>query len=1172
MLKRTTYILILILLFSALNLHANILQQANQHITDGNPEKAANLLKDNYERFQKNVQANYLLGHAYFLMKRFHWSQKYLKTARDIDSTFKGPLPLIFQINYEMRDYKSAYSIAGDVISNGEDDENFYYKWGHLYEIEKDKDRAIEKYELALNKNKDFIPAMMKLGSIYYSKKKYAKAQKYFRKAHELEPENDVYKQYFEATVVAYNSKKGKELIDAKKYEEAIPVYKELYDMDPRNYEVVVQLANLYYLRGSYEEAISFLLKHERIKENPLELYQLLGMSYGRQKEYEKALQYYKEAIRINPKDATIYYKIAKVYHIQESYDNAEKNYKKSLEYKPKNKDAHYDFGLMLIKRWKYAEALVEMKEAKSQGKKDGKIDKYIKDLKLLVLVNEGDGFYDKEDYKKAVDRYEDALKIEELPKIYVNLGNSYIKLEKYSDAVSQFKKAIEKDKDLIPAYFSMGIAYKKMGKTKQAEDIYLKAQNRLKGDPEINYKIGLAFEESKDFDTAAEYYKKALNSSMDKTEVKKAISRAYYRAGIKNYNNDKMEDARKYLRQSVQAFPQNEDADNLLLKVDAMLETGKINTLIEKADKYFNNRQFEKALSLYEKIIEIDPKLISIKVKIGETYYRMEKYKMAELVINDVLDIERDNIDAIIILAYIYYNRNAKRKMNNLIEQAEDLARDNEQENYQLYNILGLMYESKKETDIAIKNYQKSLNLNPNQDDAYISIGNIYFYDKQYLKAMKQYKAVLDKYPDNVVAMYNLGIIYLKKRALDKAGNILLKCYEKIPSFEGIYFSLGRYYYYSKQYNEALKYMEQAVRMNPGEVVYVWGLANIYHRSADQIKSDRLRSKAKELYDLCINNVSDNHISLLARKAMLSLYPRQKLLYKNRFSFDPKYKPLLEGDNSYLYDHKMKKIKKVVTETEEVLWSIYEPAPPSAQLIADQYFMVGLENMQIKAFTKKKGKHLFTINKFYATWLKTSGDYLMAYDPDERLLGVFNKDKKLWSKTIEKIRSIEFTKDSLYYYNRKRLVVFDKETGKQLWEKRVKERIMLAATLGDYVFMNFARDKKSIIALYNSKGKLVWETQVVDYLAVTPTLYNEKIYCCLKNGKISTFLVDGTRSWKKYMDTKIVSQVVHDDKLFITSKDKIIYGLSLANGSVVWKYNFPDKADDPNFYMVYYR
>ncbi len=227
---------------------------------------------------------------------------------------------------------------------------------------------------------------------------------------------------------------------------------------------------------------------------------------------------------------------------------------------------------------------------------------------------------------------------------------------------------------------------------------------------------------------------------------------------------------------------------------------------------------------------------------------------------------------------------------------------------------------------------------------------------------------------------------------------------------------------------------------------------------------------------------------------------------------------------------------------------------------------------MKIRAFSKDKGKIVFTIENFYATWLKTDENYFMAYEPDERLLGVFLKDKKLWSKKIESIKDIAFGKNSVYYYNRRKLAVFEKDTGKPLWEKRVPGGIYLAQSFGEHLLLNYSRNKKTYIGFYKNNGELAWEKEISSPLAVPPSLHNQKIFCCLQDGKIITFLTDGTKSWKKYIYKEIISQMIHDDKLFITSKDKIIYGLSLANGSIVWKYDFPDRQNDPNFYMIYYR
>lgn len=1149
-----------------------LLNRVEQNIKKNRLEIAADILKSKYSTYENDVDVNYQLGKIYFLMQKYHWSKKYLNKTMELSKDHKDTSLLLFQIYYEMREMDNALDLGSKIMDTSLADENFYFKYGQMLEMNKDSKKAKEVYKKAIKKNKRFVPAYKVLGMIYYREKKYPEALTYFKKAHKLDPKDFALKRDYLNTLFTYNSKMGAEYIKNKKYVKAVPVFKTLFQIRPKDYNVIVQLANLYYLTEWYNKAIKMLVKNKNIKKNPFELYKLLGMSYMKLKKYSFALKYYNKAVRIKPRNSDIYYKKAKTYEKMESFENAEKFFKKSIQLKFNNKKVHYDYSILLIRNWKYKKALKEMETAEDQGMDKKKTEKYIKSLRLLTKVQDADELYSKEEYEDALDTYKDALKIEDLPKIHVNVGNCLIKLKRYKEAINYLSKAIKRDEKLVMAYFSLAIAYKKQKQPDKAEETYLKAKKILKGEPEIYYKIGQAYEESKDYEEAVDNYKNAFRSKIKMHVIKSAIARTYYKQGIAYFNKDKFEEAGESFRKSLQYNPRYEDSQNALLKTEAVLQSDRLNIIIKKADTHFNNGDYESALVLYEKVLEVDSKLIAVRVRVGETHYRMKNFKMAEIVINDVLQKDSDNINATILLAYIYYDKNEKDKMDDLIDKAKRLASNKMEQMDKLYNILGMLYEGQDDLENAVTHYKKSIKYKPMQVDAYISLGNIYFYKKQYSKAQLMYKEVLNRYKNNTVAMYNLGVIYLKKRQLNKSGELLLRCYQKIPEYEGICFNLGRQYYYQKNYSKALEYMNKAVALNNEKILYIWGLANIYHRSADVTRNASFKGKANDLYTLCMENTDDNQISMDARKALLVLNPKKKLLYKNRYKFDVKYIPLLEGAYSYLYDSRKKRLKKVVTESEEVIWSKYEPAPPSAHFVTEKNFYTAFENLKIKVFDKEKGAVLFEIDDVYASSIEVKNSYLVAYNPDEKNLSVYQNNNRLWQKQVKALKKMDINDQSLFYYNNKSLQVYNIKNGQSTFSIKMKGRLYNAHSVGENILVNYTENKKDYIQLYSPLGKPLWQKKINSIVSVPPTFQNQRIYFSLQNGQVLCYLIDGTRIWKKNTWEEITSQVVQDDTLFITTKKNFIYGLALASGKTTWKYEFPKENKESNFYMVYYR
>ena len=85
-------------------------------------------------------------------------------------------------------------------------------------------------------------------------------------------------------------------------------------------------------------------------------------------------------------------------------------------------------------------------------------------------------------------------------------------------------------------------------------------------------------------------------------------------------------------------------------------------------------------------------------------------------------------------------------------------------------HQYLGLAYHYAGDIDKAIKEYKKSLSLNPLQADVQNNIGVSYFYKGDVDAAITHFKHALSIEPANADAHYNLGIAYGEKGLYDLA------------------------------------------------------------------------------------------------------------------------------------------------------------------------------------------------------------------------------------------------------------------------------------------------------------------------------------------------------------------------------------------------------------------
>ena len=502
---------------------------------------------------------------------------------------------------------------------------------------------------------------------------------------------------------------------------------------------------------------------------------------------------------------------------------------------------------------------------------------------------------YLKDDIEGAIVAFSEALKIE--PNNYDVLcyrGQIYREMGRYKLSIQDLNKAIELNKNDSWAFSQRAETYEQLNEIDSSIEDYTFA---ISLDPEnsniyirnigrLNHEQGFYKEAIVNFNKALELnpndaytyvlrgrsksyledYQGGLQDCDIGLSIDSGLGFGYYeRAQIKYYTQDyvgAIEDDMK----AIELFPNYNDAylNKALSKIElqdyygAKTDIDKVIELNGSAYSYkmqgdINGylKKYDEAITSYNKAVEIFPNYPKAYVARGLALEQLNNIEEAFKNYNIAIEKKPD-------YAYAYVCRG---NISKPILAVEDFSKAIEiSPNYiYAYSERAYNYRSLKEYDNAISDYKKVMELSQEYKEFYLEeIADIEFERENYKKAIKYYSQVIDINPKALSSYFNLA--RSKGRLGDYEGDIdinktLLK-YEKEENqnvnflWGTVYNNIGYSYLKLGNIGKAQKYIEEAIKLEPGEV-YIWGtLAGLYYNKGEYEKCFEAADKSVIIYE----------------------------------------------------------------------------------------------------------------------------------------------------------------------------------------------------------------------------------------------------------------------------------------------------------------------------------
>jgi|GEM_PF-5651115 len=230
----------------------------------------------------------------------------------------------------------------------------------------------------------------------------------------------------------------------------------------------------------------------------------------------------------------------------------------------------------------------------------------------------------------------------------------------------------------------------------------------------------------------------------------------------------------------------------------------------LQEAEKYFQNHQHGLAELHLKRALRKNPEAPQVYLALAEVYLDWPKSRKAIEVLEEA--IQKFPRDTALRLQQIYVLLVLRQYATALKKSAELLRID--PQNAQNYFFRGLIFKETGHDSLALVNFQRAVQFDPELIDAYINIGEIYTQKKDPL-ALQYFNNVLDIDPDNPLALHSIAYFHQMTGHTERAIEILEDLIKKQGRYYDAYLSLGLLYLDKEDYRKAFEKLSILLSIN---------------------------------------------------------------------------------------------------------------------------------------------------------------------------------------------------------------------------------------------------------------------------------------------------------------------------------------------------------------------
>ena len=693
----------------------------------------------------------------HFFIFTFHFAINY-SLAQEKGETLLGQGKELL----DKRDYSGALQVLLEAAAQGPENPEVYNYLGEAYYRLKRLDEAVVALKKGVTLKADYLPAHLGLGIVYEAMGNIEGAMSEFREVLKIGegtsdlPEVKIARERLIGLEVEEHIKKGRELFNNKKFEEALAEISAGISKDSGNYVLHFMAGLTYKELGKPKDSFSAFKKVTGLQpKNPAAHFHI-GDLHFRFGAYQEAIDEFREVVRLAPESkegreaASLiekskeriklrgYFEEASEAVKNERYEAAGDILQKILKIEPDNSFGLYNLGVVYFKTGRREDAIGVLKKSLELTPRD------VKTRYQLAVV-----YHELERIDDAIAEYDRAAASEsDIEEVKMARDKAEM-LKKYVTA----KKGAER----IDVLLESGDIEAAL---KEAEAILSKEERN----PEAHFMLGRIYMRKVAMEKSVASLKRAIAIKSDYWDAYILLGQVYEL--WKRYS-----DAAEVYRAVFTAAPKTRQG---LLARD-LLKAIEISVHFERAKGYMDRGDLDGALKEIKDILEKVPDNPVALYNAGILYDRLERYEDAEVNLRKAIEKNPDYVQAHLQLALVYQSTQR-------FTEAEEEFRA----------VLSITQEG-KEANIA----KMRLGMIGEEEalSAHLKKANQMVRNGDYVGAKEELETVIAISPKNYMAYFSLGVILDRIDRREESIDFLKRAVEIKPDYAPGHFYLGQLY-----------------------------------------------------------------------------------------------------------------------------------------------------------------------------------------------------------------------------------------------------------------------------------------------------------------------------------------------------------------------------------------